>query len=46
MKTYLSAAAPASAATNQIATNQIERLSYRLAGGMIPFMRKYSTICP
>jgi hypothetical protein len=27
-------------------TNRVERSLYRLAGGMIPFMRRYSTICP
>jgi hypothetical protein len=27
-------------------SNRVEPPFYRLAGGTIPFMRKYSTICP
>jgi hypothetical protein len=36
----------ATAPTALVVTNQVERPIYRLAGGMMPFMRKYSTICP
>jgi len=32
--------------TAPVASNQSERPIYRLAGGTIPFMRRYTTICP
>jgi len=32
--------------TAPVVSNQAEHRIYRLAGGTIPFMRRYTTICP